>query len=66
MVPGDRVFIWDPRSDLFIFKAEVLSVKDKKVLVMVRQGDKIIADSFDIDRLYLLKKGRKADRKIPC
>lgn len=52
MVPGDRVFIWDPRSDLFIFKAEVLTVKGNKALVMVRRDNGVVVDSFDIDRLY--------------
>lgn len=52
MEPGDRVFIWDHRSDLFIFKAEVLTVKGNKALVMVRRDNGVIVDSFDIDRLY--------------
>jgi hypothetical protein len=59
MLPGDKVFIWDPRSDLFIFKAEVLEVKSGKALVMVKDGNCIIADSFDIGKLYKLRSKKR-------
>ncbi len=54
MNEGDRVFIYDHDSDLYIFDGEVLKIEGGQALVLVptREHGVTVADWFDVEKLY--------------
>lgn len=57
---GDRVFIYDYASDLFIHDGEVIDREEGQALVLVsmREYGIAIADWFDVEKLYVYKKSK--------
>lgn len=51
---GDRVFIYDYASDLFIFAGEIIDREGGQALVLVptREHGVTVADWFDVEKLY--------------
>jgi hypothetical protein len=62
MNTGDKVFIFDQKSDLFIKAGEIVLIEPSKALVMIITGQRgargCIADWFDMDKLHI-KRGRR-------